>query len=458
MKAIKLIVKNIGIVADAAIELNKPLIIFYGEIRQGKTTLLNAVKWVFGGAFPTDIIRKGETEASITLFLDCGTITRSFYVARDGSTKARPVIFKRNGAAVEDPVAEIKKLLNPFLLNNLYLINMPELERKKYFVSQFAVDTSGLDNEITVAEALASATRSKLKGYGEIDLTPVEPPPDITKLRQMRADIINEHDKNIALVQAQMAKLRADHQTAVDAVNTAAAAARENNWQRAEAKKKVASFQTDIIRLERELATARDGAASYGQWLDEHPAMDLPPLPPAPDLTHLAAVLMTKADTRSVDDVILQSEADKVRYEQFLANQKRAEERAKDEAQIKATEATIRELRTKRLAKLKECSEKCGIPGLEFDEAGNFSYQGTQAGMLSTAQLMTLSSQLSALYPDGFGLDLIDRAESLGKSIFAFVDRAKAENKTILAAVVGEKPADVPEEVGVFVVEQGVVK
>lgn len=82
----------------------------------------------------------------------------------------------------------------------------------------------------------------------------------------------------------------------------------------------------------------------------------------------------------------------------------------------------------------------------------------TEAGMLSTSQMMKLSSQLSALYPEGFGLDLIDRAESLGKSIFAFVDRAKAENKTILAAVVGEKPAEVPEEVGVFVVEGGVIK
>lgn len=49
MKAIRLTVKNIGIIADAVIELNKPLLMFYGEIRQGKTTVLNAVKWVFGG-------------------------------------------------------------------------------------------------------------------------------------------------------------------------------------------------------------------------------------------------------------------------------------------------------------------------------------------------------------------------------------------------------------------------
>jgi hypothetical protein len=95
---------------------------------------------------------------------------------------------------------------------------------------------------------------------------------------------------------------------------------------------------------------------------------------------------------------------------------------------------------------------------LEFDEAGNFSYEGCQAGMLSTSQLMKLSSALSALYPEGFGIELLDRGESLGRSIFGFIDRAKAEHKTILATVVGEKPAEVPAEVGVFVVEQGVVK
>ena len=77
--------------------------------------------------------------------------------------------------------------------------------------------------------------------------------------------------------------------------------------------------------------------------------------------------------------------------------------------------------------------------------------------MISDSQIMRLSSELSALYPEGFGLDLIDRAESLGKSIFEFVDRAKAEKKTIMATIVGERPAKVPPEIGVWVVEDGKV-
>jgi DNA repair exonuclease SbcCD ATPase subunit len=45
MKIQKLIIKNIGIIEDTTIEFNKPLLLFYGEIRQGKTTILNAVRW-----------------------------------------------------------------------------------------------------------------------------------------------------------------------------------------------------------------------------------------------------------------------------------------------------------------------------------------------------------------------------------------------------------------------------
>jgi hypothetical protein len=78
--------------------------------------------------------------------------------------------------------------------------------------------------------------------------------------------------------------------------------------------------------------------------------------------------------------------------------------------------------------------------------------------MLSTSQILKLSHELSALYPEGFGLDLIDRGESLGKSIFDFIEKAKREDKTILATIVGERPAQTPPEVGVFVVENGKVK
>src|ERR1017187_2766188 len=108
IKPTKLIIKNIGKIADSTIDINKPLILFYGEIRQGKSTILNCVRWVCGGEFPDDIITHGAKEGSIELRFDGGTIGRSFYKSKEGATKARPVVFARNGKPVPSPVTEIK--------------------------------------------------------------------------------------------------------------------------------------------------------------------------------------------------------------------------------------------------------------------------------------------------------------------------------------------------------------
>lgn len=457
MKATRLTVKNIGLIQDATIEFNHPLLVFYGEIQQGKTTLLNAVKWVFGGAFPSDIIRTGETEALVRLDLDCGHIERQWYRARNGETKARPVTFEKEGAPVANPVAAIKKLLNPFLLDQDYLRNMTELERKKYFAETFAIDTKALDAQISYAEAKASEVRAKLKGYGDIDLTPVECPPGIGDLEARRKAIIDAHQANVRAAHDEVAKRRDAYQTAILDANVANDARRAHNMEVEQHTNWVVGLHEEITRLEAKLATAKAAFASSQAWLRGNDLKPLVPQPPMPDTSDLEPIIRSQAETAAVDAQIRESMAKQVRFEQYQANQVRASKRAQDEHEIETLDAEVRELRKNKIAKLKQSSDATGIAGLEFDEAGNFRFEGSEAGMLSTSQIMRLSSLLSAKYPPGFGVDLIDRAESLGKSIFDFVDRAKSENKTILAAVVGERPANAPAEVGVFIVEKGVV-
>lgn len=458
MKAIRLTVKNIGMVADAIIELNKPLILFYGEIQQGKTTLLNAVKWVFGGPFPSDIIRNGESEALVRLDLDCGSISREWYRGRDGSTKARSLAFERDGVQVINPVAEIKKFLNPFLLDQDYLRNMTELERKKYFAATFAVDTRGLDAQIALGEAEAALAREKLKGYGDIDVTPVDPPADLQELLKVRESILAEHQNNLNVVSNKLAAWRKDDAVLRQDVARANNARQVANNEISLAEHEASALVLEIASLEAMVREKNSLLAVKKDWLASHARQDLLPIPPEPDMSVLEGALTLTANTAAVDAALRLVEANKVRFEQYQANLRRQAEREKVEATIVSASATVRELRTTKIAKLKSVSESTGIVGLEFDEAGNFKFEGSEAGMLSTSQLMRLSSMLSAMYPPGFGVDLIDRAESLGKSVFEFVERAKQENKTILAAVVGERPAEVPAEVGVFVVEQGVVK
>lgn len=425
MKVTSLYIENIGVIPESSIMLDKPLILFYGEIRQGKSTILNCVKWVCGGAFPQDIIRHGQQEGSIELAFDNGSISRSFYRAKDGSTKAHEVVYIRDSKPVKSPVAEIKRLLNPFLLDQDFLRNKTELERRQFFIELFGVDTSELDKELTSITSDAKTLRAKIDGYGDIDLTAFAPV-DIEALRSQLATVRAEHGRVCATLTEENRKAETHNATV----------------ERGE--RSLADVNSKISQLEEALADAKVQRDEIAGWLAANAKLPIAATPDAPD-------------TSGLETEIQNASAANVRAEQYQKNKARAESREKDNANLLSMERRAREIRTEKQSKLRGISDSCGIDGLSFDEDGNFIYQNTAAGMISDSQIMRLSSELSSLYPEGFGLDLIDRGESLGKSIFEFVDRAKAENKTIMATIVGEKPATVPENIGVFVVSEGMI-
>jgi hypothetical protein len=454
MRATKLIVKNVGTIVDETITLDKPLILFYGEIRQGKTTLLNAVRWVCGGEWPTDIIRHGHKEAMIELQFAGGSISRRWYIGQDGTTKADEIIFIRDGKKVARPVAEIRRFLNPFLIDQDHLRNMGETDRKKYFAELFAVDTTALDGELLRSQSEARELRAKIKGYGNIDLTEVKPI-DVEELKQQKAKAKSAHFDKIEKARVELRAIQSKNDAERQAVVSA-------NWGIKEHNKGVAQIigsQTDLVNaineLEAKLNGLRGTHARNAAWLKENPPKHEMPMPAERDTSALEAIVAEQVDTSEIDGRIAEASATNVRAEQYRRNKEHAEQRASDAKALAELEARQRQIGVEKTAKLKEISDKCGIPDLAFDESGNFIYQGTDAGMLSTSQIMKLSSELSALYPEGLGVELLDRGESLGKSIFGFIDRAKAEQKTILATIVGEKPAEIPADVGVFVVENG---
>ena len=430
MKVKQLIIKNIGIIEDGIIELDKPLILFYGEIKQGKTTVLNAVKWVFGGSYPSDIIRHGAKEASVKLVFENGSITREWYTNKAGETTDRPISFILHGSVVKRPVDEIKKFLNPYLLDNEFLKKMTETERRNYFTQLFGVDTSDLDKESLKAESDAKDLRAKIKGYGEIDLTEALPI-DVESLREKKAAI----NKRSSEAMDNYNRILKDILSANNHIENM-------KYDKNQAIQEIRDIEKQIDQLLNNIVVKRNQIESCDKWISEHPTMTAPDPP---------AVM----DTSEIDQQISEAAAMAVRHEQYLKNKKRAEERAADEVRLAGIESRQRQIKKEKVAKLKDISDSCGVSGLSFDESGNFVYDGTCAGMLSTSQIMKLSSELSALYPQGFGMELIDRAESLGKSIFQFIERAEKEEKSILATIVGEKPAAIPDNIGVFVVENG---
>ena len=204
----KLTVRNLGPVADAEIDLaGKPLVIFYGEVRQGKTTLLNAVRWALGGEFPDDIIRHGADTASARLdFIENGVpgwVSRSWYLsAKDGTLNARPVEFVRGGEKAKGRVVDaVKALLNPFQLNQSHFANMTEQARRKYMAELFGTSDAKEDAELLALDSKAKELRAVLTGFGEIDLTEPPPLPNVFEIKQKLDAAKNAHTEGCRMMQ-----------------------------------------------------------------------------------------------------------------------------------------------------------------------------------------------------------------------------------------------------------------
>lgn len=420
MKIKKLVISNIGMIGDETVEFNKPLNLFYGDVRQGKTTILNAIKLCFGGSFPDDIIKHGEKKASVELYFDKTCITRKFRQDKHGVTKADKIEFVNDdGETVDKPVDAIAKFLNPFLLNQNHLMDMNEPSRKRFFIELFDVDTATIDTELKESEQSAKDLRLQIGAYGDVSRV-----------------IVEKVDVEV---------LREEKSTAIEAFETSTKADRESNTKITNTNNERDRGTARIAELQGEVEERQKKVFEIETWLSNNPAKTIKDIP-------------CQADTIKIDTLITEGVAQNVRHEQYLKDQGQASLKAEAQDTLTDTDEKIRDLRKDKAALLSGINDKCTIKGLLFDDFGNFEYEGTTAGMLSTSQLMRLSSDLSKLYPEGFGLELIDRGESIGKDIFLFVEKAKAENKTILATIVGEKPADVPDEIGVFVVDNGQIK
>jgi len=427
--------RNLGLHEDSKICVNKPLVAFYGDIKQGKTTILNAVKLAFGGGFPSDIIKRGEEEASIFLsFENNTTITRSFYRNKQGDTTSRPISFVQEGRVVKNPVKQLQNLINPFILDNEFFMKKTPLERQKYLIELFGVDTSEEDAEIKTLESTCKAQRVEIKTFGEIDTTPVEKP-DTEALYAKR----NEIQKVAAQAVEAHGKAMQARNAVQNEILKAKANAEDNYKSAKHVEEEILQLQAKIVELE----AKRDGFYAVYKSIE---IPELPPEPPAPNVP----------STAEIDEKIANSKADELKYDLYQEALKKQEKKDLVQKQLQVNEGSLKEKRQEKLDKLIDLSEKTGIEGLEFKEGG-FMYKDVDDGMLSTSDILELSNGLAALYNDGLKLKLVDRGESLGKSINDLARHAEEDERTVLVTVVGDAPADIPSNIGVFLVEDGKV-
>ena len=128
-------IKNIGIIEELTIDLNKGLNVLTGETGAGKTLIIDALSILSGGRFSKEMIRKGETnsfiEACLYLPKNSQAIDGNIIVSREVNTNGRNLC-KINGRMVT--VNELKQFMtniieihgqndNQSLLNNQYHLN-----------------------------------------------------------------------------------------------------------------------------------------------------------------------------------------------------------------------------------------------------------------------------------------------------------------------------------------------
>ena len=408
----RIIIKNIGLISDADIVLDKPLNIFVGEIKQGKTTILNCIKWSCGGYFPSDILKHGTANGFVKLEFENETVERKFFIDNKGNTDAKPIDYYIDNKLQKAPVKKLKEKFNPFQLNQNYFTDMNAIDKRRFLVDHFNVDTAKEDKELLELKTKGLELRAEVDNFIPLQLKEVKAVDEKELIKQKEdIDLHNTTQKNTKIAKDSLV----ENQRLIN---------------------------LDIEDMEFKLKLAKEEIEKHKIAIAEiKPIQD--PKPTTEIEQQIQEAKLTNYKASEYDKAIL-LEGDKV-----TANQEKRQKLDKVGQDYKSTEK-------EKQNKLIEANKTHGIEGLVFIAGGNFTYENTSSEMLSTSQQAQLSSALQTGYPDAFKFESIDQGESLGYSIYDLIDKMKEEEKTALVTVVGFAPKK-SEDVNVFVVDEGKV-
>lgn len=424
-------ISNICKIRHTVIEINNSLNLFFGTIKQGKSTILHSVELLFGGAFSEDLLTHGENSGFVRMnLLPIGYIKRSFFRDEDGKTRSKPKIeyINTEGDIVQTPVPELKKLLNPFLQDQNFFINMTTFKKTKYFAELFNVDISDIETKQTKIKDENKSLRIKIKLYGDIDTTLVEKP-EVDELKKQQTKLIENRKKEENGVDKQN-KIIDLKNVQID-IHT----------------DRLKEINLEVESINRALQKLDHESSIIEKYLSDKTKLDLLPYP-----TETAAAI------KEIEEKITNARISEVLYKQYLVNVKKDEQRKNDKQDLTNNLAADRKLQNEKIERLATLSKKTGIKKLEFDSEAHAIYENTSIDLLSGSQLKKLSSALARLYPNDLGLELLDAAECLGDSIYEYIGEAKNNSRTILATIVGNAPSKIPEQIGVWVVSEGNVE
>ena len=109
-------IRNIGIIEDLSIDLNKGLNVLTGETGAGKTLIIDSLQIISGGRFSKDMIRKGETNSFVELCMyepeNENSIDGNIIISREIQSNGKNMC-KINGRMVT--VNELKEFMSKLI-------------------------------------------------------------------------------------------------------------------------------------------------------------------------------------------------------------------------------------------------------------------------------------------------------------------------------------------------------
>lgn len=144
-------IKNIGIIEELEIELNKGMNVLTGETGAGKSLIIDAINIICGGRFSKEMIRSGESYSYVELCMynpeDENAVEGNIIITREIYGNGRNMC-KINGRLVT--VTELKKFMSNYIEIHGQNDNQKLLDSKthiKYLDSFIGKEINGLQDE-----------------------------------------------------------------------------------------------------------------------------------------------------------------------------------------------------------------------------------------------------------------------------------------------------------------------
>ena len=254
MRITKLVVENVKRISRVEIDpaADDPLIIVRGNNTNGKSSVLDAIKYAFAGksSHPPRVIRDGERHACVEVETDEITVTRRWVAGAEATTTELEVRAK-DGTKLTSPQKVLDKIYDELAFDALEFVGMKPADQLELLKKLVGLDTTLIDRQIvndrdarTVVGRMLEAAKGKLAAF------PNEPPPaavDVVGL-QKEADRLREVKSRVQTARAEQA-----------------AAERRID----DAKAHVAACEAALKAAQAKLDTARQAHAATDNALDE---------------------------------------------------------------------------------------------------------------------------------------------------------------------------------------------